>query len=152
MSAMFTMAWIQRHNEMTALMAAGISRIRVVTPVIIIAILVNLLAVVNREVLIPRFRHEIAQRPGELASDAGEDLARSPTTAATCCCAASPPTSMNSGSKSPIFSCRLACDYGKRLLADNAYYKAPAKGRPGGYLLDGECRRRRTWPSSRRCC
>src|SRR5208337_2388619 len=33
MSAMFTMAWIQRHHEMTAIMAAGISRIRVVTPV-----------------------------------------------------------------------------------------------------------------------
>src|SRR5271166_3521341 len=27
MSAMFTMAWIQRHQELTALMAAGISRI-----------------------------------------------------------------------------------------------------------------------------
>ncbi len=26
MSAMFTMAWIQRHHEMTALMAAGIAR------------------------------------------------------------------------------------------------------------------------------
>ena len=34
MSAMFTMAWIQRHHEMTALMSAGISRIRVVAPVL----------------------------------------------------------------------------------------------------------------------
>ena len=34
-SAMFTVTWIQRHNEMTALMAAGISRIRVVKPVIV---------------------------------------------------------------------------------------------------------------------
>ena len=38
MSAMFTMAWIQRHHEMTALMAAGISRIRVVAPVLAAAV------------------------------------------------------------------------------------------------------------------
>ena len=49
MSAMFTMAWIQRHHELTALMAAGISRIRVVTPVLAAAVAITSLAVVNRE-------------------------------------------------------------------------------------------------------
>ena len=33
-AAMFTVAWIQRHNELTALLAAGVSRIRVVKPII----------------------------------------------------------------------------------------------------------------------
>ena len=28
-------------------------------------------------------------------------------------------------------------NYGKSLLAENAYYQPPAGGRPGGYLLDG---------------
>ena len=41
-AAMFTVTWIQRHNEMTALLAAGIPRLRVLRPVIAGAILVSL--------------------------------------------------------------------------------------------------------------
>ena len=36
-AAMFTVTWIQRHQEMTALMAAGIPRLRVLRPVLIAA-------------------------------------------------------------------------------------------------------------------
>ena len=74
MSAMFTVTWIQRHNEMTALMAAGISRIRIVAPVIVAAIVIDVLGVMNRELLIPHFRYEVSRRPGDLAADAGEEL------------------------------------------------------------------------------
>src|SRR4051812_5967216 len=52
-SAMFTVTWIQRHNELTALEAAGISKGRVVVPVIAAAIAVAFLAAANREVLLP---------------------------------------------------------------------------------------------------
>ena len=34
-AAMFTISWIQRHNEMTALMALGVPRIRIVRPILI---------------------------------------------------------------------------------------------------------------------
>ena len=34
-AAMFTVTWIQRHHEMTALMAAGIPRLRVLRPVLV---------------------------------------------------------------------------------------------------------------------
>ena len=57
-AAMFTVSWIQRHNEMTALMAAGISRVRVVKPVIIAAVVVAVFAAANRELVIPRLRDE----------------------------------------------------------------------------------------------
>ena len=49
-AAMFTVAWIQRHNELTALMAAGISRVRVVKPVIMACITLAVLTAVGREV------------------------------------------------------------------------------------------------------
>ena len=49
-AAMFTVTWIQRHNEMTALMAAGISRVRVVRPVIIACVVLAALTAAGREV------------------------------------------------------------------------------------------------------
>ena len=74
MSAMFTMAWIQRHHEMTALMAAGISRIRVVAPVLVAAVAVILLSVINREVVIPKLKDQLAMRPSDLKGNVVEEL------------------------------------------------------------------------------
>jgi lipopolysaccharide export system permease protein len=74
MSAMFTMAWIQRHHELTALMAAGISRIRVAKPVLAAAAAVTLLAVVNREMVIPKIKDQLAKRPSGLKGNVIEEL------------------------------------------------------------------------------
>src|SRR5262245_24789596 len=54
---MFTVTWIQRHNEMTALLAAGVTRTRVLRPVIIAALGVSLLAAANRGGGLPNIRH-----------------------------------------------------------------------------------------------
>ena len=59
-SAMFTVSWIQRHNEMTALMAAGVSRFRVLLPIICAVAGVSLLSAANRELVIPRLRSELS--------------------------------------------------------------------------------------------
>ena len=59
-AAMFTVTWIQRHHEMTALLAAGIPRLRVLRPVLVAAIVVSLLAVANRELVIPQTRQQLA--------------------------------------------------------------------------------------------
>ncbi len=73
-SAMFTVTWIQRHNELTALMAAGISRRRVVVPVIAAAICVSIASTANREILIPRLRTELARNPKDLMGEAAQEL------------------------------------------------------------------------------
>lgn len=59
-AVMFTVTWIQRHNEMTALLAAGITRMRVLRPVLVAAIFVSLLAATNRELVIPQIRHRLS--------------------------------------------------------------------------------------------
>ena len=73
-SAMFTVTWIQRHNELTALMAAGISRRRVVLPVIAAAICVSIGSTANRELVIPRLRTELARNPKDLMGEAAQEL------------------------------------------------------------------------------
>jgi len=69
-AAMFTVTWSQRHNEVTALLAAGVPRLRVLRPVILAAIVVSLGAVAVREMVIPNIRHELAVDTKNLGGDA----------------------------------------------------------------------------------
>ena len=55
-AAMFTIATFRRHNEMTALMAAGIRNLRMIRPLLIMASVLVLLAVINREFVLPSLR------------------------------------------------------------------------------------------------
>jgi lipopolysaccharide export system permease protein len=138
MAAMFTVTWIQRHNEMTALMAAGIPRIRIVAPVIIVAVAIDLLAVVNREVLIPRFRREVSQRPGELSRDAAEDLCPQCDNRTDVLIRGKQVFLNQQRIERPDFLLPPTLrDYGKSLVAESATYQPPSGSRPGGYLLDG---------------
>ena len=136
-SAMFTVSWIQRHNEMTALMAAGVSRIRVLVPIIGAVAVVSLLSMVSRELVIPRYRNELSRRPQDPLGDRPQGLTP-----------LHDQSNVLLGGKSsfadhkrienPNFLLPLTLrQYGKQVIADNAYYKPPEGNRPGGYLLDG---------------
>lgn len=73
-SAMFTVAWVQRHNELTAIMAAGISKFRILKPVLCAAAAISLVGVANRELLIPRVREQLTRDTKDLGGDAARQL------------------------------------------------------------------------------
>jgi lipopolysaccharide export system permease protein len=136
-AVMFTVAQFQRHNEMTALMAAGTSRLRVLRPLIGATLAISLLAVVNRELVIPRFASELSRKPQDLVGDVGQQfdsrndkhtdvLFRGKATYADCQRIEEPNFLLP-----PTLS-----QYGKQLTAKDAYYRPPQSNRPGGYLLD----------------
>jgi lipopolysaccharide export system permease protein len=54
LAAMFTVAWIQRNNEILPLLSAGVSTRRVVRPVLLSACLFLGLSIANQEYLIPQ--------------------------------------------------------------------------------------------------
>jgi len=54
LAAMFTVAWIQRNNEILPFLSAGVSTRRVVRPVLLSAWIVLGLSVANQEFIIPR--------------------------------------------------------------------------------------------------
>lgn len=137
-AAMFTVTWIQRHNEMTALMAAGVSRIRVVVPVIVAAIVIAILATASRELIIPRLSNELTRKPTDMLGDVGQRL--------------DPQDDYHSGIlirgkrtytdrqriEGPNFLLPpWLNDYGNQLVAENAFYRPPEGKRPGGYLFEG---------------
>src|SRR5581483_8167553 len=53
LAAMFTVAWMQRNNELLPLLSAGVSTRRAVQPVLIAACAMLGLAIVNREFVLP---------------------------------------------------------------------------------------------------
>lgn len=59
LAAMFTIAWMQRSNELLPLLSAGVSTRRVVTPVLVAASLLLLVSVLNQEFLIPRLANAL---------------------------------------------------------------------------------------------
>ncbi len=59
MAAIFTVTWMQKNNELLAMLAAGISTQRVIRPVIFSSMAVSLLAITNQELIIPRFGEEL---------------------------------------------------------------------------------------------
>ncbi len=136
-SAMFTVSWLQRHNEMTALMMAGVSRIRIVTPLIAAAAVVSLLAMANRELLMPRFRDELARRPQDLIGDQAQTLDPHYDYETDIFISGRCTYTDQKRIEQPDFRMpRPLKQYGARVQAANAYYLPPQGDRPGGYLFD----------------
>ncbi len=59
MAAIFTVTWMQKNNELLAMLAAGISTQRIIRPVLISAVLMSGLAVVNQEYIMPPLAEEL---------------------------------------------------------------------------------------------
>lgn len=138
-AAMFTVTWIQRHNEMTALLAAGVPRWRVLLPVIMASTVLIAAAVANRELLMPSLRDQLARRPQDLVGDRALPVV--------------PRYDRQTGILFRGRACYrdgkritepnlllppdLATKFGRQLCAEVAFYRPPTGSRPGGYLLKG---------------
>lgn len=61
MAAIFTITWLQRSNELTAIMAAGVPQWRVLKPIIAASLFVSLCAMANREIAIPMYKHQLVR-------------------------------------------------------------------------------------------
>lgn len=65
MAAIFTVTWMQKNNELLAILSAGVSTRRVIRPVLVSAVLVSGLAVVNQEWIMPRIADELQKPPDD---------------------------------------------------------------------------------------
>ncbi len=61
-AAATTMARLQRSNELTAMLASGVSLYRVVAPLMVVALLMNGLWVIDQELIIPEIADKLARR------------------------------------------------------------------------------------------
>ena len=138
-SGMFTIGWLARHQEMTALMAAGISKVRIIKPLLLAAAGVSLLGVLNRELVIPRIRDELTRDTKDLGGGAQRDLEAQFDVDTDILLGGDKVVLGERRIVNPAFivlSNELA-RYGKQLTALNAYYIDAAGERPAGFVLAG---------------
>lgn len=137
-SAMFTLTWIQRHNEMTALSAAGVPTTRIVAPVVVIAACVSLLAAANRELLIPTLREPLSRDTKDLVGNHAQELSprRDHETRILLSGKSSFANESRVHEPSLLLPPELG-EVGRQLVAEDAYYQSPTPQHPGGYLLRG---------------
>ena len=135
-AGMFTVTWIQRHNEMTALMAAGIPRIRVVRPVLIAAAAMSLIAMANRELVVPCFREELSRTTADLVGAKARELEpQYDCQTDVLICGQSTFAAEKRISKPRLSLPSELSLHGRELVAENAFRCPAENGRPAGYLL-----------------
>ena len=70
-SAVFSVSLLQRRREMTAMEAAGLTKLRILRPIFILSFILIGLTIANRELLIPRLKMQLVQTP-QSWSDTGK--------------------------------------------------------------------------------
>ena len=137
-AAMFTVTWIQRHNESVALMAAGVTKLRVMAPIILAAIAVSLLAAASRELVIPKIRHQLARNSKDLSGLQAREVRSRWDNATDILISGKELFIKDQRIGQPKFNLPTALGrYGNQLTADQAYYRPREGSRPSGYRLVG---------------
>jgi lipopolysaccharide export system permease protein len=135
-AAMFTMTWIQRHNEMTALESAGIPKSRIIQPVIMAVVVIILARVANRELIIPAVREHLSHDTQDLGGSTGKPLRPRYDNETGVLLGGSGSLTFASERRiqKPDFYMPAGLNrYGVRLMAESAFYEPPQSDRPGGY-------------------
>jgi lipopolysaccharide export system permease protein len=139
LSSMFVIAWLYRTNELTALLAAGISKGRIVRPILIMSIVAILAASVSRETLIPRWTHILTKKPQDLQGTERLVPIRPTEDVDMGVLIAGRNLVVNTQSiQSPIFKFRgPTAAMIDQLSGVNAFYMAADADHPAGYRVDG---------------
>jgi lipopolysaccharide export system permease protein len=140
-SAMFTVAWLARHQEMTALLAAGISKFRIIKPLLLAAAAVSLMGVLNRELVIPipQVRDEITRDTKDLGGGVERDLEAQFDAVSNILIGGDKIVLAERRIVRPSFIL-MAPDlarFGNHLSAPNAYYVDANADHPAGFVLAG---------------
>jgi lipopolysaccharide export system permease protein len=138
-AVMFTVTWIQRHQEMTALLAAGIKRTRVLRPVLLAAIVVSLLGAANRELIMPNIRQQLATDSKNLDGAQKAELQSRFDSQTGILIGGDKIVPSQQKILKPIFGLTrgLFDQFGKQLIAEEARFLSAQGDLPSGYLLSG---------------
>ena len=135
-AAMFTLASFQRHNEMTAVEAAGISKRRIVRPLIFAVAAISLVAATSRELVIPQFRDRFARSAQDLAADATKRVQPRYDEHDVFINGRQLFTNQQKIDEPKFILPAELRHYGKNLNARTATYQPAQEDRPAGFLFD----------------
>ena len=135
-AAIFAISLLQRHNELTAIMAAGVPARRVIRPLIIAAGLVALFGILNREICIPSVQEKLIRNAQDWLGDQPRPVHPRRDYRTDILLAGRQTLAAEQQILQPHFRLhRSIGSFTRQLVAEVAEYQ-PANGdRPAGYLL-----------------
>jgi lipopolysaccharide export system permease protein len=137
-AAMFTLAMFQRFNELTALLAAGISQRRIIKPIVYAALVISLLAAASRELVIPRVRDKLALDSHDLGGERAKELRPKRDDSTDILLRGKQTVAKARQIIEPNFMLPQSLDAPyKQLQAADAYYLPADAKHPSGYLMTG---------------
>ncbi len=137
-AGMFAITWLQRTNELTALMAAGITTKRIVRPLLAAAVVVALIAAANREFVIPTVRDKLVRNAQDWLGNTAHKVDPVTDNRTDILIGGRASIAAEQRIQDPTFTLhRQQGEFGRKLVAENAFYHSPTTDRPGGYLLEG---------------
>lgn len=135
-SAIVTIAMMMRNNELVPVLAAGVSSLRVVRPIIFAVFLLTIGTTVSREVLLPQFLGDLQADPSKYTEDDGTEINAAVDYQSRIRIQGKKAYFVDSRISSPNFKLSKALSvYGKELTAENAFYLPKDATHPAGYLM-----------------
>jgi len=69
MALLFTVGWLRRSGELTAVLSAGVSHGRLLRPMILAVVAIIVVQLLNRELVLPQFRDSLTMKARDLDGD-----------------------------------------------------------------------------------
>jgi lipopolysaccharide export system permease protein len=138
LALLFTIGWLNRTNELTALLAAGITKRRVIRPLLIASAGVIFTAVILRETVIPRFQDHLDRKPGDLTGETPRPIRPAFDPQTMCLIQGKnliPVRKEITEINIRVQAGPLLAAIGPKLLAKSATFHESKEDRPTGYLL-----------------
>jgi lipopolysaccharide export system permease protein len=135
-AAIFTVTWFQRTNELTAVMAAGISKARIVRPLVVATIVVALAAAADREFGLPQVRDKLSRNAQDWLGESARRLTPRRDNQTHLLIAGKATIAAHQQIQEPNFRIPASLGrFGRQLVARVATYQDADEQHPGGYLL-----------------
>ncbi|MGL6226160.1 MAG: LptF/LptG family permease [Thermoguttaceae bacterium] len=136
-SATITLAMMMRHNELVAILAAGISQVRVVKPIIYAVLIISISLVCVRELVLPRFLDDLQKVPSQYTEHTGSDISSATDTNSFLSLQGEKAFLSENRIVAPHFAflSKQLTEHGKYLQAQEAVYQPADVNHPNGYLM-----------------
>ncbi len=138
MAFLFTVGWLRRIGELTAVLSSGISHGRLFRPMIIASLLIVIVQLFNREFILPDYRDALSMKSQDIAGESEQPILAQYDKANRILIDGTSLLPQTKVIHEPSF--RLDGKYsgfGEMIVADSAQWFDAQGSRPAGYLLSG---------------
>ena len=138
MAFLFTVGWLRRSGELTAILSAGVSHGRIFRPIIIASAAIVLLQLASRELLLPEYRDVLTMKAKDLSGETEQPILAKYDKTNRVLVDGSALITQSRVIREPSF--RLDGDYpgfGDLLIARSARWVEANDQHPSGYLIEG---------------